>query len=81
VTSMELVVRAAKESSDDFYDMQFLEVASRASGQILSGFFPINNFCQGFVSKNLFVWDYHSLRLALFEPQLSATSICCALHQ
>ena len=29
VTSMELVVRAAKESLDDFYDMQFLQVALR----------------------------------------------------
>ena len=65
VTSMELVVRSAKESSDDFYDMQFLEVASRASGQILSGFFPTNNFCQGFVSKKMFgtitACDWHSL--------------------
>ena len=32
VTSMELVVRAAKESSDDFYDMQFLEVALQGLG-------------------------------------------------
>jgi len=39
VTSMELVVRATKESSDDFYDMQFLEVPLCASGQFLSGFF------------------------------------------
>ncbi len=29
MTCMELVVRAAKESSDDFYDMQFLQVALR----------------------------------------------------
>ena len=32
VTSMELVVRAAKESCDDFYDMQFLEVALQGLG-------------------------------------------------